>query len=235
MRCSYCGSDEVKQIAPDQIRCQFCQKITRLNASPLVTHAKVQSQNEPKAQALDFEDLFTRVMRLKGEAGDGSGFIIGPKGHVITNAHVIKDSPILEGIRGNFPALLELEPISDGTVMNLDLALLSFVDDHDFPAFNWAKSLPTVGEEVFILGNPKNLGLSVTRATVSQIKTHELQLNATLNPGNSGGPVVNHKGEVVGVVSYLIEDVQGMAFAIHLEAIQTFIQATFQGRKDPHV
>ena len=229
MRCKFCGSDDVKQIAADQIQCQFCQKITSLHPSQPTPSAK------PKIKPLDFDALFSRVMRLKSDAGDGSGFIIGPKGHVITNAHVIKDSPILEGIRGKFPALLELEPISDGNVMGLDLALLSFVEAQDFPAFEWAKSLPTVGEDVFILGNPKNLGLSVTRATVSQIKKDEIQLNATLNPGNSGGPIINQQGEVVGVVSYMIEDVQGMAFAIHLEAIQRFIQATFEGRKDSHV
>lgn len=229
IQCAFCGSDEMTPIGSEKFRCQFCQKITPMKP------VQVPGPSQPPVTPLDFDELFSRVMRLKGEAGDGTGFIIGPKGHVITNAHVVQDSPILEGIRGNYPALLELEPISNGTVMGLDLALLSFVEPADFPRLEWANALPAVGEEVFVLGNPKNLGLSVTRATVSQIKDAEIQLNTTLNPGNSGGPVINQDGEVVGVVSYQMQDVQGMAFAIHVHTIQRFVQATFEGRNETYV
>lgn len=225
MRCLYCGSDDVLPINPTEIQCQFCQK-----KSPLKT-SHPQAIPTDKPAPLDFDELFKKVVRLKSEKGQGTGLIIGPYGHVLTNAHVIQNTPILEGIRGRSPALLELEPMSDGRIMDLDLALLSFVDPKHYPSFELAQELPKIGEEVFILGNPKNLGLSVTKATLSNIKDEELQLNATLNPGNSGGPVINAAGKLIGVISYLIEDVNGIAFAVRLETIKAFLDATFEERK----
>ena len=228
MRCAYCGSDQITRLNDTQFQCEFCQKITHI-------HAKNDLKPPAQKSPIDFSVLFTSVFRLKGENGHGTGFIVAPSGHVITNAHVIKNSPILEGTLGHSPVLFELEPISDGALIDLDLALLSIIDAPSIPGLKLANDVPDIGEEVFILGHPKHLGQSLTRATISKINPQEIQLNTTLNPGNSGGPVVNASGEVIGVVSYLIEDVQGMAFAVRLETIQSFLKKTFEYREENHV
>ena len=224
MKCPNCGSTALTPIDATHMQCTFC-----LNT--IDTQVK-SPQNPPQQmpEPLDFTELFNHIVRLKLTNGQATGFVIHPKGYVLTNAHVVKDEPIIEGIRGSHPRLLELETYSDGSVMNVDLAVLKTVEDADMPAVKWASNVPLVGDDVYVLGNPKNLGLSVNKGTIAQINDDELQLNMTLNPGNSGGPVINAQGAVIGVVSYLLEDVQGMAFAVRLETVQSFIKKSFEDR-----
>lgn len=222
MKCPNCGSLDVQKIDDTRIRCSFCLK----ESSPQVSPSNV--NKEPLNPPLDFERLLSSVVSLKTPNGNGTGFIIHPKGFVLTNAHVIKDAPIVEGNKGQHPKLLELEAYSDGSIVNLDLAILKIIEEAPYAPLKWAKEPPRMGDEVYVLGNPKNLGLSVNKGSISKITQNEIQLNVTLNPGNSGGPVVNQAGEVIGVISYLLEDVQGMAFAIHLTSIKEFIQTSFK-------
>ena len=224
MKCPNCGSTALTAVDATHMQCTFCLNTIDTQASAI--------QDSPKetAHALDFTDLFNHIVRLKLANAQATGFVIHPKGYILTNAHVVKDTPIIEGVRGSHPRLLELETYSDGSVMDVDLAVLKTVEEANMPPVKWASNQPKVGDDVYVLGNPRNLGLSVNKGTIAQMNAHELQLNMTLNPGNSGGPVINQRGEVIGVVSYLLEDVQGMAFAVRLETVQSFIKKSFENR-----
>jgi serine protease Do len=88
-----------------------------------------------------------------------------------------------------------------------------------------ADDVPSLGDEVITIGNPRGIGLSISKGVISRIGDDgDLQLNLQLNPGNSGGPVVNQQGELIGVISFLVEEIQAMSFAIGLPQIKAFIE-----------
>jgi S1-C subfamily serine protease len=139
------------------------------------------------------------------ESGKGSGFIFSPNGHILTNNHVVREAgeiqvALVDG--RTFPATLV------GTDPGTDLAVLK-IEGADLPVatFGDSDSLE-VGEAVIAIGSPFGLNHSVTSGIVSALGRRDLgvtpyddliQTDASVNPGNSGGPLVNHLGEVVGV------------------------------------
>jgi serine protease Do len=112
----------------------------------------------------------------------------------------------------------------------LDLCLLKIQSSNSFSPIAFAKHHPTLGAEVSTIGNPRGIGLSISKGYISRLgEDGDLQLNIQLNPGNSGGPVVNSQGELVGIISFLIEEIQAMSFAIGLPQIEAFIEAAKGG------
>lgn len=136
---------------------------------------------------------------------DGSGFVIDPSGIIVTNRHVVAGAyeiaVILPGI-GRLPA----KPLFISGV--LDLALLKVDAGQPLPALKLGDSNRVrVGDEVLLLGNPLGVGLSVSHGVISALNRdigesmydHFFQTDGALNHGNSGGPMVNMKGEVIGI------------------------------------
>ncbi|HET6256802.1 MAG TPA: serine protease [Puia sp.] len=150
--------------------------------------------------------------------GFGTGFLIDGKGYLITNAHVVRNAREIDvqNTLGNYHArLIRLDP-------QADLALLK-IDDTTYHAFNGlpygiSKSDGDLGEDLFTLGYPRpeivyNKGyLSAT--TGFEEDTTTFQLTIAANPGNSGTPVFNNDGEVIGVVNSSQHNAQGMVFAV---------------------
>jgi S1-C subfamily serine protease len=88
-----------------------------------------------------------------------------------------------------------------------------------------------LGDEVVTIGNPHGIGLSMSKGVISRLDDeNNLQLNMQLNPGNSGGPVLNQQRELLGIVSYLIKEISGMSFAIGIEKIKEFMNE-FKGEE----
>jgi serine protease Do len=148
----------------------------------------------------------------------GTGFMIDTKGYLLTNAHVLKGTGavVINGKGEEFKAnILHID-------QQRDLAILK-IDD---PEFEPMRSLPygirktksELGEEIFTLGYPRNdivYGegyLSSRSGFNSDTLTYQLQISA--NPGNSGGPVFNGQGEIIGVLSTRQAQVEGAAFAV---------------------
>jgi serine protease Do len=100
-----------------------------------------------------------------------------------------------------------------------DLALL-FVKDFYTPLPWWddRRHNPQVGDFVLAIGSPYGLETSSTTGVISKITKRFIQTDAAVNPGNSGGPLVNRYGEVVGVVSYTLSLSQNINFAVPIEA-----------------
>jgi hypothetical protein len=172
----------------------------------------------------------------------GTGFFAGKPGYVVTNAHVIGYGPY----RIQKPDKVEVvvdsgEPGERTTVAKIfgldaehDLAVLR-VEMKDMPPalpFGKAESLIET-QEVIVFGYPlgeqlaKNV--SVNRTTVSRLQKangsiDKVQLAGGLNSGNSGGPVVNTKGEVIGVSVSVIRNAEGIAFAIPAELTKSFVE-----------
>jgi S1-C subfamily serine protease len=155
--------------------------------------------------------------------GFGTGFLIDGKGYLITNAHVVRNAHEIDvqNTLGNYHArLIRLDP-------EADLALLK-IDDTLYHAFSGlpygiSKSDGDVGEDLFTLGYPRpeivyNKGY-LSASTGFQDDTTAFQLTIAANPGNSGTPVFNTDGEVIGVVNSVQHNAQGMVFAVRARNI----------------
>jgi serine protease Do len=156
--------------------------------------------------------------------GAGSGFIVSPDGVILTNAHVVRDADEvtvkLQDRREYRAKVLGSDPKTDVAVLKIDAKNLPVV-----PVGN-SRSLQ-VGEWVLAIGSPYGLESSVTAGVVSakgrNIDTNGVQFIQTdvaVNPGNSGGPLFNTRGEVVGINSQIYSQTggyQGLSFAIPID------------------
>ncbi|MBN8835849.1 MAG: serine protease [Sphingobacteriia bacterium] len=151
--------------------------------------------------------------------GGGTGFLIDNKGYIITNAHVLTGSAFATVINNNGEEYKAKIVFKDEAK---DLAMLK-IDDKDFKPlknipYSIKKTSVDLGEEIFTLGYPKNevvynVGyLSSRNGYNGDSTTCQLQMSA--NPGNSGGPVLNKNGEVIGIISTREKLSEGVAFAV---------------------
>jgi len=149
----------------------------------------------------------------------GTGFFIRP-GEVVTNLHVIRGAKrceikTLDGKGKIFPVAGTLAIDEEG-----DLALLSIDMPRERPrSSEIAQALPDEGETIFVIGNPLKLDGSVTDGIVSAVREvpnigNIIQITAPISHGNSGSPVFNLKGQVVGVVTVKVTNGQNINLAI---------------------
>ena len=179
----------------------------------------------------DFAALVERVAPSVVAVGDanqtlGSGFAVAP-GLVVTAAHVAQAlgaQPVVISSKGRQPARVVASHQDD------DMALLEV--GQALPPLPLAAAPPRVGEWIVVVGNPFGGGMTATAGIVSAapgaIKAtpelaRRIQINAAVNPGNSGGPVVNLSGEVVGATTSLVAGGQGIAFATSAAVLRAFL------------
>lgn len=157
------------------------------------------------------------------QIGTGSGVIISEDGYIVTNNHVIKDATELE-VTLNNKKVYKAKLI--GTDAKMDIALLKIDSEDKLPYSTFADSDQVkVGEWVLAVGNPYNLTSTVTAGIVSakarNLDTNGIQsfiqTDAAVNPGNSGGALVNTRGELIGIntmISSPTGSYAGYSFAI---------------------
>jgi Do/DeqQ family serine protease len=167
-----------------------------------VVHVKNTTLNKSYTS---FEDLFFGRPQQYEQIGTGSGVIISPDGYIITNNHVIEGAQSIE-ITTNDNKTFEAKLI--GTDPDTDIALLKIEADEplEYTTFGDSNSA-RIGEWVLAVGNPFNLTSTVTAGIISA-KSRDLsgqntqsfiQTDAAVNPGNSGGALVNINGELIGI------------------------------------
>ena len=133
----------------------------------------------------------------------GSGFMVRKDGHVVTNHHVVAGAKeiwvVIPGKSGEFPANIA----ADDSLHDLALLKIPATSDYDILPVVSSDSVQVI-DEVYVFGYPLGeiLGerVSVSRGQINAIRDGYLQIDAAVNPGNSGGPVLNSSGEVIGVV-----------------------------------
>ena len=166
------------------------------------------------------------VVVVKSPAGLGSGFIVHEDGYLITNFHVIEGQKHLT-VTQFVQEGAELKRVIHEEIRIValdafhDLAVLQIEGGHEtpFPTVVLSLDEPVYGESVFVIGNPAGLERTVTEGILSHTgRLFEgslyLQIDASVNPGNSGGPLFNGHGQVIGVVNMGSRIMQGLNFAI---------------------
>lgn len=171
---------------------------------------------------MSIQDLFFgRTPSPQYRMGTGSGVIVDPTGYIITNNHVIRNSQELS-VTLNNNKTYKAEII--GTDPETDIAILKINTDEDLPVVSFGDSDGAkIGEWVLAVGNPFNLTSTVTAGIISA-KSRDLtggqsfiQTDAAVNPGNSGGALVNTQGELIGIntaISSQTGSYVGYSFAV---------------------
>jgi serine protease Do len=176
--------------------------------------AKTAQDTPPVSPGTSLDDLFRDFFSDKGApngqpgpraASLGSGFIVDPSGLIVTNAHVIANADQIT-VTLSDDTVLQAQVVGRDTVT--DLALLKVDAKTPLPAATWGDSTKAkVGDWVLAIGNPFGLGGTVTAGIISATARdiHSgpyddfLQTDASINRGNSGGPMFNLEGEVIGI------------------------------------
>lgn len=185
-----------------------------------------------KASQKDFsgviEDSIREVVNIRTDKSAGTGFIIDSRGYVVTNSHIIDGSSVVR-VQTFDGEVYEARVVGSDSV--LDVALLKI--SGFFDRIELADSGDVqVGEKVIAIGNPLGLSFTVTEGIVSGLKRKGpngldiyIQTDVTLNPGNSGGPLINSEGKVIGVNNFKIGGAEGLGFALESNTIKESVMA----------
>ena len=173
-----------------------------------------------------YSDSVDSVVIISTDVGQGTGFVINKEGYVVTNYHVIGNARTA-GIYTSSEGPYQVKLI--GTNEEMDVALLKI--NGSFKELTLGNSDEVnVGEKVIAIGNPYGLQFSATVGSVSQIHREGpnginayTQIDAAVNPGNSGGPLIDKNGKVVGMVNFKIGNAEGLGFALESNYIKDTI------------
>ncbi len=172
------------------------------------------------------EETVKSVVTIRTDISQGTGFIITEDGYVVTNAHVMKGARAA-GVITYKGDLYSVKLIGSNEIM--DIILLKI--DGEFEPLEFGDSDKVqVGERVIAIGNPLGLQFSVTEGIVSAVHREGvngleayIQTDAALNPGNSGGPLINKQGKVIGINNFKAVQGENLGFALESNYVKDTI------------
>lgn len=225
--------DVVRQVGP---------AVVRIDASRTVSQEMPEAFKDPLFRRF-FGSQMPPFPDKQIQRGVGSGFIFSGDGQILTNAHVVdgatevkvtlKDGRIFSG------KVLGSDPVTDIAVVKIQA--------EDLPTVKLGDSQQLqVGESAIAIGNPLGLDNTVTTGIISATSRNSsqvgiadkrvqfIQTDAAINPGNSGGPLMNARGEVIGINTAIIQNAQGIGFAIPIDKAQEIAQQLVSKGKVEH-
>jgi Do/DeqQ family serine protease len=216
--------------------------VVRINASRTVETKLPAAFNDPFFRRF-FGSQLPDLPDKQVQQGTGSGFVVSSDGLILTNSHVVagadqvtvtlKDGRTLEG------KVMGSDSITDLAVVKIEAQNLPAVSLGDSDSLQ-------IGEWAIAIGNPLGLDNTVTTGIISatgrsssQIGVGDkridfIQTDAAINPGNSGGPLLNAQGEVIGINTAIIQNAQGLGFAIPINTAKDIAEQLITNGKAEH-
>lgn len=210
---------------PDTLKRLVAQASSKQSVLPPVS-----SEKTPLDASAIYERYSNAVVAIYTDTGSGSGFFLTSDGVVATNFHILGDANdavvvLQSGELVPVSSVLACDDIRDYCIAKIAAADTPFLLLGDSDAVR-------VGEPIVVLGNPLGLNFSVSTGIISGIRDYEvagpmLQFTAPISSGNSGGPVLNMFGEVLGMTqsSYTSSDVQNVNFAVPANALRESVES----------
>ena len=246
IKCSVCGG-EVDSIGNNQYRCRYC--MHEFSESDFRTETKFHVEKRSNEGVNVFDKNIKGVLeitcRFPGAVSAGSGLLIDRTGYAITNTHVVTNeakpcNDITVKIAGQSvrASIIALGDNDGGHGTGVDLALIKLssvpydatvVELGDFDNVR-------IGEQVYVIGNSLGHGTCITSGIVSDKSRNVdgqqlLMTDCAVNGGNSGGPMFNQKGLVIGVIVSGITGAEGMNFAIPVSTVKDFLSGRYFAAK----
>ena len=177
------------------------------------------------------ENVVTGVVTIRTDLSQGTGFIIDDSGYIVTNYHVVEDARaavvITSDNENHNVSLVGYSP-------DLDIALLKISGNYNSLELDNSDNVQ-VGEKVIAIGNPLGLQFSVSQGIVSAVHrtgpndlNYYIQTDAALNPGNSGGPLINTQGKVIGINNFKAGNSESLGFALESNHIKEAVNDIYQ-------
>lgn len=243
MKCIHCGGS-CHEVKNDEYECQFCgATFSKEELAPAFKKQSIQERKNNDSGVDVFDKNINGVLEIMaaGKKGSwaGSGYIISEKGFAITNAHVAADEDgqpcrkmVVRVCKQEIPAtVVALADDKAGNGNGVDLALIKLAKmpvDAVALLFGDSDHLRN-GEQIYVIGNSLGAGTCITGGILSDKNRNGLLMyDSATNPGNSGGPVFNSEGLVIGThvagTNPNGVKVQGMNYAIPSNIAQQFIE-----------
>ena len=243
MNCQMCGA-QADEIRPGHYRCKYCGNefenyATKINSSqPSINGQDVLSGEDIFERAIDSVVEIYALSSNEKSSMCSSGFVVSEQGLVLTNAHAVLDDfgQVSKKIhvktsKGLFPAFpIAIGKPADGKTDSIDLCLL-FVDGlHEKANEIGDAFMLKNGQRVYLIGNSLGEGTCITSGIISDkqrsvpgLSYPYIMTDAAANHGNSGGPLYNEQGEVIGVLVAGIDGAKGMNYAIPSNVVDAFM------------
>lgn len=184
-----------------------------------------------KSSTGDFSEVISEVVKgvvsIGTDKSMGTGFVLTDSGYIVTNQHVVAGAKRIEVLTHDRKVIVATLIGEDVT---RDVALLKV--DATFESLELAEDLPTVGNKVIAIGNPLGLAFTVTEGIVSALnrkgpngQQEYIQTDVSLNPGNSGGPLINTQGQVVGMNNFKVGNAESLGFALEGEVVKNVVNS----------
>lgn len=242
--CPNCGSSETVNIESGKYYCSSCRETFVPYVKKIIP--AIQKSNTSGAGTKIFNTNINKTLLITGASSggvsNGTGLIISSGGYIVTNAHVVLNS----GDDGALPYDLLIAKYNGEEAVN-KLLLIDYDEELDLSILKLSaapeaisrislssKTQAVIGEEVYVLGNAKAMGISITKGIVSsachKVSENEfIMIDNAINSGNSGGPAFNSVGQCLGLVSSSLAGAVGMSFIIPSKTVLEYINSVSKG------
>ncbi|MDD5432426.1 MAG: trypsin-like peptidase domain-containing protein [Candidatus Omnitrophica bacterium] len=208
----------------------FLNDIKSIDGNSISKAKESLSQNSPRDifESISPAVVYITNKTLAGEEYLGSGFVVDPKGIVVTNFHVTKLSKEINVKFKNGKSY----PVTGIIYYDARFDICIFkIEADDLPTILLGNSDSAyIGDKIYVIGNPLGLEYTFSDGLLSGVREYNklkyLQFSAPISPGNSGGPLINSKGEVLGIVTFLMQGGQNLNFALAINTIKPLITTT---------
>ena len=216
--------------------------VVRIDASRTVATNTSPMLNDPFFRQF-FGSQIPNIPQERVQRGFGSGFVVSSDGLILTNAHVVdgsdevnvtlKDGRTFEG------KVMGTDPLTDVAVIKIEaeeLPAVSFADSEQLQPGEWAIAIgnPLGLDNTVTTGIVSGTGRSSAQIGVADKRVSFIQTDAAINPGNSGGPLLNAQGEVIGINTAIIQNAQGLGFAIPVNTARDIAEELIAKGKVEH-